>query len=73
MVRNIEPAQRETDLWRQIRSTENALRDLSEWGAFYKGVCFSGEEMPVSIRQESMEHIQLVLTRHLLELKQQAA
>jgi hypothetical protein len=50
-----------------------SLRDLREWNAFYKGVCFSGEEMPVSIRQKSMEHIQLVLTQHLLELKQQAA
>lgn len=69
MVRITEPAQRETEIWRQIRFTESSLRDLREWDAFCKGVCFAGEEVPVSIRQENVEFIDMLLTQHLVELK----
>jgi hypothetical protein len=73
MVRITEPAQPDPELWKQIRCTEHTLKEVMCLGVFLKTSLFWQESLPVSVRPESMELIQLLLTQHLVELKKQAA
>ncbi len=74
LVQTIEPAERKRDsLWREIRRTQTCIAELRELHAFTKGFQFAGKQLPVSIRKETMEHIEMLLTAELVRLKKQSA
>ena len=74
LIHGVESAERETDnLWREIRRTQNCIAEVREWHAFIKGFRFAGKQLPVAIRKETMEHIEMLLTADLARLKQRSA
>jgi hypothetical protein len=63
---------RETDnKWTHIRRTETSIRELRDLAAFIKGIRFAGKRLPITIGEETMQHIEMLLTADLVRLKTQ--
>lgn len=63
MVENTFSTERETDnQWKHIRRTEKAIRELRDLRAFIQGIQFVGKRLPITIGDDSMQHMEMLLT-----------
>jgi hypothetical protein len=73
LIQKVESAERETRSWRKIRCTKDYIGEVREWFAFIEGIRFAGKELPISIRKETLEYIEMLLTADLVRLNERSA
>jgi hypothetical protein len=69
MVHLKEPAEEETTRWTEIRRTKLMLNEVSSWDAFTTGCQYAGKPLPIAVRSETIEHIEMLLTADLMRLE----
>ena len=73
LIQRVESAERETESWRNIRRTKRYIGEVREWLAFVEGIRFAGKDLPISIRKEMVEYIEMLLTADLVRLSERSA
>jgi len=73
LIQKVESAERETESWRKIRRTKRYIGEVREWFAFVEGIRFAGKDLPISIRKETVEYIEMLLTADLVRLSERSA
>ena len=73
LIQKVGSAERETESWRKIRCTKDYIGEVREWFAFIEGIRFAGKQLPISVRKETVEYIEMLLTADLVRLNERSA